>query len=213
MKTIKYKLLISWMLMLGLVACNDDFLEEEPKSFLSPNVTYNTDAGLAAGSVGMYDEISSLYFNSGLMRDYQSLANGATDFMQNGKEPSHEDIVALTESYGPTTSDESLTGLWSHYYRLANDATAILEASAEHEWDSESMKAIAEGEAYFFRGWGHLWLTMLWGDVPPIRESVRGVKDDFVQEPQADVIQYAVEDFTAAVASLAGNGYTTGPPG
>jgi len=202
MKTIKYKLLTTWILIVGLVACNDDFLEEEPKSFLSPNVTYNTDAGLAAGSVGLYDEVSSLYFNSALMRDYQSLANAGTDYMRNGLQPSREDIVALTDSYGPVTSDGNLSALWSHYYRFANNAMAVLEASAEHEWSSESMKATAEGEAYFFRAWGHLWLTMLWGDIPPIREVVRGVKDDFVQEPRADVLQYVIEDFTNAVALL-----------
>ncbi len=202
MNTIKNKLLITFALVVGMVACNDDFLEEQPKSFLSPNVTYNTDAGLAAGTVGMYDEISSLYFNSALMRDYQSLANAGTDYMRNGRQPSREDIVALTDSYGPTTSDGNLAALWSHYYRLANNAMVILEASAEHEWENENLKAITEGESYFFRGWGHLWLTMLWGDIPPIRESVRGVKDDFVQEPSADVLQYAIEDFTSAVASL-----------
>ena len=116
MKTIKTTVLTNFILTIGLVACNDDFLQEEPKSFLSPNVTYTTDAGLAAGGVGFFDEISLVYFNSALMRDYMSLANAGTDFMQNGQEPSHEDIVALTDSYSPTTSDENLTDLWSHYF-------------------------------------------------------------------------------------------------
>lgn len=202
MKTVINKLLISFLLLFVSFACEDDFLEEQPQSFLSPTTTFTTDAGLAAGGVGMYDEITSLYFNSGLMRSYQSLANGGTDFMQNGLEPSHEDIVALTDSYGATTSDNDLTGLWSHYYRLTNNATSVLEASAVHEWTSQSMKAQAEGEAYFFRGWGHLWLTMLWGDIPPTRESVQGIKADFVKESRDAVLQYVIEDFTAAVASL-----------
>ena len=64
------------------------------------------------------------------------------------------------------------------------------------------MKGRTEGEAHFFRGWGHLWLTMLWGNIPPVRESIRGIKEDFVQEPQAEVLQYVMEDFTAAVAAL-----------
>ena len=190
------------MLLLGLAACQDDYLQEEPQSFLTPNITYNSDAGLAAGSVGLYDEISSIYFNSQLMRDYQSLANAGTDFMRNGIQPSEQEIVALTESYGAATFDANLSNLWSHYYRLANNATTVLESSAEHEWTNQSMKAQAEGEAHFFRGWGHLWLTMLWGDVPSIRASVRGIKVDFEQETQAQVISYAIEDFQAAVASL-----------
>lgn len=202
MKNTAKTIFVFSLIALGFIACSDELLDEEPKSFLSPTTTYNSDAGLAAGGVGLFDEISSVYFNSGLMRSYMSLANGATDFMQNGIQPSHEDIVALTDSYGPTTSDGDLTNLWPHYYRLVNNATTILESSAEHEWDDASLKAVAEGEAYFFRAWGHLWLTMLWGDVPAIRESVNGVKADFVQEPQADVIQYAIADFQAAVASL-----------
>jgi len=202
MKKIANILFVLLVMALGFTACSDDLLEEEPKSFLSPTTTYSSDAGLAAGGVGLFDEISSLYFNSGLMRDYQSLANAGTDFMRNGVQPSREDIVALNPSYGATTSDGNLTALWSHYYRLANNAMTILESSADHEWENESLKAIAEGEAYFFRGWGHLWLTMLWGDVPAVRESVKGVKTDFTQEPQAEVIQYAIADFQAAVASL-----------
>lgn len=35
-----------------------------------------------------------------------------------------------------------------------------------------------------------------------IRESVRGVKEDFVQESQEAVLQYVVEDFNSAVANL-----------
>ncbi len=198
----KIKYIFTTLAVILLAACNDDFLEEQPKAFLSPNVTYNTDAGLAAGTVGLYDEISSVYFNSALMRDYMSLANGGTDFMQNGRQPSHEDIVALTASYGPLTTDGSLTNLWSHYYRLINNATTILESSAVHEWSSPTLKDATEGEAHFFRGWGHIWLTMLWGDVPTIRESVAGVKEDFTKEPQSDVIQYAIEDFSNAVSLL-----------
>lgn len=200
-KTINRIFVLS-LTILCLAACSNDLLEEAPKSFLSPTTTYNTDAGLAAGSAGLFDEISSVYFNSGLMRDYMSLANGGTDYMRDGIQPSHEDIVALTDSYGPSTTDGSLSNLWSHYYRLANNTTTILESSTAHIWDSRPLKENTEGEAHFFRGWAHLWLTMLWGDVAPIRESVKGVKVDFVKEPQADVIQFAIEDFQAAVASL-----------
>ena len=202
MKKTRNSIFILSISVLGFVACSDDLLDEEPKSFLSPTTTYSTDAGLAAGGVGLFDEISSVYFNSGLMRSYMSLANGATDFMRNGIQPSHEDIVALTDSYGPTTSDGDLSNLWAHYYRLANNATTILESSMAHEWENQSLKETAEGEAHFFRGWSHLWLTMLWGDVPAVRESVNGVKVDFTKEPQTDVIQYAISDFQAAVASL-----------
>ncbi|HEA30691.1 MAG TPA: RagB/SusD family nutrient uptake outer membrane protein [Leeuwenhoekiella sp.] len=202
-KTINIIFALSFM-SLFFVACNDDLLEEEPKSFLSPGTTYNTDAGLAAGGVGLFDEISSVYFNYALMRDYMALANGGTDFMRNGiePEPSAGEAVALTNSYSPSFSDNVLTDLWSHYYRLANNATTILESSTAHEWENQSLQETTEGEAYFFRGWAHLWLTMLWGDVPSVRESVNGVKTDFVQEPQADVIQYAIEDFQAAVSFL-----------
>ncbi|CAN0042976.1 unnamed protein product, partial [Chrysoparadoxa australica] len=96
----------------------------------------------------------------------------------------------------------SLTNLWSHYYRLINNATTILESSEAHEWSSPALKDATEGEAHFFRGWGHIWLTMLWGDVPTIRESVAGVKEDFIKESQSNVIQYAIEDFTSAVSLL-----------
>ncbi|CAN0530944.1 unnamed protein product, partial [Scytosiphon promiscuus] len=79
MKSTIYKLIFPLSLLMLFSQCSDDYLTEEPRSFLSPVVTYDTDDGLASGAVGLYDELSYPYFNSSTWRNCWTITNGATD--------------------------------------------------------------------------------------------------------------------------------------
>ena len=204
MKATKYRTFICLTLLIGLFACSDDFLKEEPKSFLSPEVAYKTDEGLASGTVGLYDELGFMYYSSTTMRRTWALTNGATDFTQMGLQRSYISINELNSEYTPASEDaeDCLGRLWPHYYRMANNATTVIEYSAEHEWKDDELRKQTEGEAYFFRGHAHFHLTMLWGDVPMIKEVVKGVKLDFTNSPKAENLQFIIQDFQQAVGLL-----------
>ena len=185
MKALKYITVICVILLMGLFACNDDFLQEEPRSFLSPELAYKTDEGLASGAVGLYDELGYPYYNSTTMRRTWALTNGATDYTQMGLQRDLIPLNELNSEYTPAaqSAEQALSLLWPHYYRIANNATTVIEYSAEHEWNNEELRKQTEGEAYFFRGHAHFHLTMLWGDVPMIKEVIKGVKLDFINSP------------------------------
>lgn len=198
-----YTLIFFTFFLFLIISCNEEnLLKEQPRSFLSPDVTYNTDDGLASGAVGLYDELGYPFYESTTMRFTWAITNGATDFNRMGLQKDQIPINTLNSEYGPSTAEEPLSRLWSYYYRLANNATTILEFSAEHTWQNENLQKQTEGEAHFFRGYAHFFATLLWGDVPVIRESVKGVKLDFTNSPQADNLAYTAEDFKRSVELL-----------
>lgn len=204
MKSIKYITTISLSVLIVLFACEDDFLEENPRSFLSPDITYSSDDGLASGAVGLYDELSFPYYWSSSMRRCWVITNGATDFTEMGLQERNQSLNTLSSEYTPAAphAERCLRRIWPHYYRIANNATTVIEYSAEHDWQNEAMRDQTEGEAHFFRGYAHFHLTMLWGDVPMIKEQIEGVKLDFTNSPQEENLQFIIEDFQKATELL-----------
>ncbi len=202
MKTKLYKLIYVLSVITVLIACKDNYLNEKPRSFLSPEVTYDTDDGLASGAVGLYDELSYPYWGSSNWEASWVVMNGATDFNMMGTQKTQRPLAELNSEYGPATSDNTLINPWSHFYRMVNNATTIIQYSEQHEWQNEELRKTTEGEAYFFRGFGHFFLTMLWGDVPTIREVVSGIKLDFTNEPQSEVLAFVIEDLKKATDLL-----------
>lgn len=202
MKTKLNKTLIGILAFMMLFSCDDKYLDEKPNSFLSPEVTYDTDEGLASGAVGLYDELSYPYWGSSNWEATWVVMNGATDFNMMGVQKTKRPLAELNSEYGPATSDGDLIRPWSHFYRMVNNATTIIQYSEQHEWQNDDQRKMTEGEAYFFRGYGHFFLTMLWGDVPTIREVVSGVKLDFTNEAQSEVLAFVIEDFKKAAELL-----------
>lgn len=175
----------------------EDVLEENPTTFLSTETTYNTDVGLSAGVVGIYDEMSYAY-SSDLKKIY-GIQHYGQDVSEGGRNPS--DALALYDSEFRSDLDE-FEVTWEHYYRLVNKATAVIDHSLTHEWDDADLGDFVNGQAYFFRAYGHFMLTSLWGDVSVIKEETTGVKLDFVRTPQQEVFNFVIEDLEAAIDLL-----------
>ncbi len=202
MKTIHIKIFTLLISLYIVTGCADEILDEKPNSFLSPEVTYQTDAGLASGAVGLYDEFSYPFFAHTRFLGFWAITNGATDFNIQGAAKRNNEIHQLTNEFNGATADDDLSDTWAHWYRLVNNATIILDFSAEHTWDNEALRDRTNGEAHFFRAWGHFYLTMLWGNVPLVRSSIEGVKVDFTREAKSDILDFVIEDFTQAVNLL-----------
>jgi hypothetical protein len=152
--------------------------------------------------VGLYDEIGYLFYGGSNWESIWSITNGATDFNQMGLQKTEQPLNLLNTEYGPATTENSLIKLWSHYYREANNATTIIEFSKKHDWQNDELRKQTEGEAHFFRGYAHFYLTMLWGDVPMIKEIVNGIKLDFTNSPKSENLEFVIEDFKKAAELL-----------
>lgn len=176
-----------------LQACHDDFLEETPRTFLSPEVSYKTDAGLAAGAVGLYDEMSFAY-GLRLRRIYGMYHWGVDESM--GAHSYYKAYDHYNDELNSLFS--SIEEAWDHYYRLVNNATVVYDRSEIHDWQSPELGNRVMAEALFFRAYANFHLVNVWGPVPLIHEEIKGVRLDFKRDPIEDIYDQILQDLTTA---------------
>lgn len=198
------------ILVVATFACDDNFLEEKPFSFLAPETSYNTDEGLSAGAVGLYDEFIAPYSTNGNFERAYPLLFGATDIVRGGYAPSQSAFFRQSSDYTPLL--DLINRLWNSYYGIANGSATIIDRSAAHEWKNAEAKKQAEGEAHFFRAYAHFYLSQLWGPIPLIDKEGAGVKLDFQRNSMAEILQLIESDLKVAEEYLSYEEYK-GQPG
>lgn len=196
MKNKIVKLLRKSVLLLGLsffaASCDEAFLEEVPKSFLSPENAYIDLAGFETAITALHSNARNFYENdwtymfiSGMMTDYATSYNN------------------LYYS-GLSSSDGICQSVWMKAYNLIKNANTIIGRAEldKVKWESESEKLQIVAEARFFRAWGYKFLANLFGGVPIVKEEVTSPKVDYVRNTRTEVYQFAKEDLVFAAANL-----------
>jgi hypothetical protein len=198
-------ILFVFFTVLLIQACHDEFLEETPRTFLSPEVSYNTDVGLAAGAVGLYDEVSfELALDRGSV--YVIYHLGVDESMGG-----HQyDVVYDNYDDALNSLNNYLQIAWDHYYRLVNNATVVYDRSKIHEWQNISLKNQVMAEALFFRAYANFYLVNVWGPVPLIREEIKEIRLDFRRDPVEDIYDQILQDLITAEGLI---DYTEPEPG
>jgi len=178
-----------------LYSC-DDMLEETPYTFLSSETTYDTDMGLSAGAVGLYDEFSYAY--SSQLRDIYGLVHYGTDLSIAGTnaESKGKTLAKYDGDYNSELTAFEKT--WNHYYRLANKAVTIIDRGNMHVWDDSDIEGSTMGEAYFFRAYAHFMLTSLWGEIPLIKNEIQSLTLDFKKDTKEDINNLIISDLLMA---------------
>ncbi len=178
---------------LSLHACHEEFLEENPRTFLSPAVSYKTDAGLAAGAVGLYDEMTFAY-GIRLRRIYALNHWGVDESMG-----AHSYYEAYDHyNHELNSGFEELASAWDHYYRLVNNAAMVYDRGRSHSWDNQELGNRVLAEALFFKAYANFMLVNTWGPVPLITEEVKEVRLDYKRDPVEDIYASIVKDLLEA---------------
>lgn len=182
------------VLFLGLCffasSCDEAFLEEIPKDFLSPENAYTDLAGyesaLTALSVNLRD-----YFNN---NDWK-YAGGNTDIG-----------VMYSEGYYANVSprNDNIATLWGMLYNIINNANNIISHAEldTKSWKTETEKLQIIAEARFFRGYVYMCLASFWGGVPIVKEAITYPKLDFVRSTRDETYRFAKEDLEFAATNL-----------
>ncbi|HEU0227320.1 MAG TPA: RagB/SusD family nutrient uptake outer membrane protein [Arachidicoccus soli] len=191
-------------------ACKKDFLKENPSSFLSPENVYKSDAGLAAGAVGLYSAFAQRYYDDGYLWNVEPIMDMSTDLMQAGTGINVSRAFALS---GPdyTTSEGKVSVTWRYFYQIANSATSVIENANSHDWTDLELKKQVLGEAYFFRAYSYFYLSLFWGDVPIIDKQINGVKLDFQRSTQSKVMEFVLSDLKKSSTNLTYSDYQDQP--
>lgn len=189
------KIIFLTIVTLVAVSCSENWLQEEPNTFLSPENTYTTEAGIEKALVPLYR--TALDYWGG-----RSWTKGGNDVMWstiNTKSGSRD-----FDNYGETLTPSvgTVKGWWNSIYEAISKANFILKYVDEAEWTSETTRGQLEGEARFFRAWYYFEAVQTWGDVPLLTEPVAQPKTDYTRTNQEEVLDLVVSDLQFAVNGL-----------
>ncbi|MCW3805572.1 RagB/SusD family nutrient uptake outer membrane protein [Plebeiibacterium marinum] len=200
MKRIIYYLSI--ILTLGVVSCEDDFLETSSPSKLSSETVYQTASMAEAAVMGLYGKMTDTYiYGQKLSVNWQ----GVTDIESNREfNNTTYNSTSRDEGAGNYYDDQyNRTTRWQSLFEMAELASTAVDGfrnSPILESAASQMKPML-GEALTLRAMVYFELVRYWGDVPFKTESSKSdLSNVYMSKTDRDTIyKYLVADLQEAV--------------
>jgi starch-binding outer membrane protein, SusD/RagB family len=188
---LKYSLIILAFLL--AYSCNEnEFLDEVPLDFYSPENSYRTMNNYEASLTDLYARVRSIHYSGNEPLNFINLLG--TDIIENARrEPGR--FGDYQSALRPTTG--VVRELWVAWYKVIANANTILSRMAESEL-TEQQKLQVEGEARFFRAFAYRNLVYLYGGVPLILDEITAPKNDFTRASRTEVLNQIADDFSFA---------------
>jgi hypothetical protein len=195
---ILYRLILLMTGSLGFFACNnDEFLEETPLDFYSPENSYVTVENFEAALYNIYAVFRESFYTTRDAFESPRIMVNSTDMVEYD-----QNIGNLANLLTPSSSFV-YTAYWRPAYRIIYDANVILESSESPDSElSPEQKLEVQGEARFFRGYMHKMLADIYGGVPIVLQAESAPRRDFVRNTRTEVYQQAAEDLKFAAENL-----------
>ncbi len=190
------------MLLAGvLFACKDEFLDEKPEAFFSPEITLTNKAGFESAinalHSGARDEIGG-EDGKGTIYAMQF----GTDIVATG-ELNFTDLQDYETTLTPTYS--AVNYYWNWAYRTMIPRTNAIIDYAQRPtavWASEAEKNAVLAEARFFRAYAHNVLVNLYGGVPIVDKYYEAPRFDFVRATKEQTLDFIRQDLEFATQFL-----------
>lgn len=165
------------------VSCSS-WLEEEPKTFISPEAFYQTVEDFDGALKGLYPQGLNMNLTE-VFADYNDKPESAEQV---------GDIWANNPGYG----FYAVRDAWSGAYSTIKNANMILESIEGKDFSEETRNRII-GEAKCLRAWSYFTLVQLFGDVP-LRDKVVTSDADIAIErtPEKDIYDFILNDIEEA---------------
>ena len=204
MKRLLYILSIAG-LTAGLVACHEEFLEEQAYDFIGPSNFYNSAQELE----DMVSGVPRIFRESGsgmMGRHWWLLAETPAPYTTNRYNVNHLRTQYDSWTYGPGNS--YLITVWRELYEGVNRANAVIDNASKIEDNTEEPAGYRKvdrvlAEARFYRALIYFYLTEFWGDVP-LRTSETTSLDSLAigNTPRADIYDLIIDDLQYAETNL-----------
>jgi len=192
----KIRLIISLIAVLFNLSCNKDFLEEKPRSVLTPTGFYTEEAGLEAGLNSTYAALRPIYGeNEAPFR----LTLLGTDLFTFGKAE-----VGLPFDYYDVdlnSFSEEVAFIWENSYKIVNSANVVIASAPQVEMDDEKRKKIIS-EAKVLRALSYYWLAQQFGDVPLRLEPTQGIDVNVTRAAESEVYAAIIKDLNYSIEHL-----------
>lgn len=200
MKTLKYGLyLLFATCIMGTMSSCDDFLEEEPLDFFSPENSMETVEHFQSSLNYLYNRVRRQVCE--IDPDTRFALYYATDFAHNSTDyykPAKLNDFANTMI--PTFN--VVSNIWNEEYDEISNANVILNRIEMTEKVNEENKKAIRGEAKFFRAYSYRILAHLFGGVPLVTEEITTPRRDYIRATREEVYKQCKQDLEDAIAIL-----------
>jgi len=196
-------------LLLIFTSCSENFLDETPLDFLTPENAYSGPADVEQAIVGLHSTVRVLYARN---NNHTCIMTAlGTDLAYFGENPAGG---TMSDYASQLTATSISPEVWRDAYQIIQRANVLIVGINKTEdavWESEAQKNAALAEAKFFRAFGYRTLVTLYGNVPLVTEAFNYIKTDFVRAPKAEVYALIEEDLAFAAANLPEPGSEAAP--
>lgn len=204
MKKRLYIMAIAALLSCSLTSC-EGFLEENPKSSISPGQFYKSNAEANAGAIGCYSDLIKNFGGTGSVQwDMNYWLHYGTDIARptGGREAQYSfhiyTLSVATEGCAPD--------MWRVFYRGVTDACNLIDQVSASAGVSENVRdqIVAEGKMY--RAFYYYYLTTQWGDVPFIDKfDTNYAISGLPRTPVSDIRKKMIQDLEETASYLPEN--------
>lgn len=182
------------VLAISLNGCKD-FLDEDPKDFLSPTNFYKTDGDAHAALMAAYAGITPVY-----SRNLMLLLDMPTEQTNTGQ-TSNADRINIDELLFEPSNTIS-TDVWNGTYEAINRANVVIDRVPGIDMDANKRDVIV-GEAHFLRALNYFNLVRIFGGVPlRLQETTSLGELDLARSSAEEVYNAIIDDLKAAEAAL-----------
>ena len=186
------KKLISIICMISVLVSCQDFLEEEPKNFISPTTFYNNFEECEIALNGCYDLMHNRSLQEGNYYAAYKLPAIMTDEMQwffRSRAPM-KDVATCQYS----SASETIYLYWSNTYRIINWANGVI-VGIENAPITQEQKNGLIGQAKFIRALFYSHLVNQFGDVPLLLKPTTSITGNNVpRNPASEVFEAIIAD-------------------
>ncbi len=196
------------LLLLGINACDEDFLVVEQPDILDPQQMFRSDEDALAGLVGCYD---MMYPAGDADKDGSRDGSGDWGIKPNlfiGCHPTMDtqatgwDKDWNVQNWDPSSA-ELLNG-WIHAYNAISRCNNFLAGLAETEEITDTLKVTLDGEARGIRAFFYMWLAKAFGRVPMLAtgEDYNNSPAKARAETYAEMWDFIIDDLKIAAENL-----------
>lgn len=162
--------------------CQDEFLERSPKGTVFSGSLANVEGidGLLIGAYSLLDEAGTS--GHGWHMGRWIFGGVASDDAHTGTEAGALQPVPEFENYTFTSATRGLNDRWRVYYsavQRANDVLRLLKIAEDNGSVDEGYAQQVRAEATFLRGVYHLYIAMMWRNIPYIDESISASEGNY----------------------------------
>ncbi|HBE41784.1 MAG TPA: RagB/SusD family nutrient uptake outer membrane protein [Bacteroidales bacterium] len=196
---VKYALAV--FLLIFTISCNEEeFLNEVPLDFFSPENSYVTKKDFESAITELYSRVRFCAYQthgtSGSFPYYTS-----TDIAHDGRYQLSSAARFGGHSVFLVPTNNIVNAQWNAWYKLIANANTIISRADDSKMTEDEKKAIV-AEAKFMRAFGYRYLVYLYGGVPLNLEEVTSPKTDYARATREEVLNHIINDATEAANNL-----------